>query len=224
MPPRTGDYLFSLANVRGKATLNINGQEPHGKALALTANAPVPIVLNYIPGAGKSSVTLNWIVPAERKQDPAGLITRAGRDGTTIIIADHADTWMDLVKAAAPVTYAGTFKLGGDWIGGQYFAVEHPLFKDLPVNVALSWLYQSVVSMGISRYGLRLEGEQLAAGCWQSVPMSLGTAVGVIPSGEGKIVVSTLDICSHLNDPDRQADVARKLLCNYIEFAGKKGK
>jgi hypothetical protein len=49
--------------------------------------------------------------------------------------------------------------------------------------------------------------------------MKLGTAVGVIPSGQGKIIVSTLDICSHLNDLPGPADVARKLLCNYIQFA-----
>ena len=48
--------------------------------------------------------------------------------------------------------------------------------------------------------------------------MSLGTTVGVIPSGKGKIVVSMLDICSHLNDPSGPADVARKLLCNCITY------
>jgi hypothetical protein len=49
--------------------------------------------------------------------------------------------------------------------------------------------------------------------------MQLGTAVGIIPSGKGKIVVSTLDICSHLHDPPGPAEVARKLFINYISFA-----
>ncbi len=218
VPPRTGAYTFALTNVMGKATLKIDGKEVGNKTVNLTANAPVSLSLDYVPKTGKSGLTLGWIAPVENKQSPADLISRAGKDGTTIIIADNADTWMDLVKAAAPVTYGGSFKLGGNWLGGQYFAIDHPLFKDLPANVALNWPYQTVIDNRRTRYGLRLEGEQLVAGCWQSSPMNLGAAVGVIPSGKGKIVVSTLDICSHLNDPSGPADVARKLLCNYIAY------
>ena len=48
--------------------------------------------------------------------------------------------------------------------------------------------------------------------------MDLGTAVGVIPCGKGKIVVSTLDIAGELNSSDTSACVARKLLCNFIAF------
>jgi len=157
--------------------------------------------------------------PAE-SQDPVALLRRAQKDGATIIIADDADTWLDAMKDATPVTFKGTFKVGSDWVGGQYFAIDHPLFKDLPTNVALNWPYQTVIDYGRTRYGIRMEGEQLVAGCWQSVPMNLGTAVGIIPCGDGKIVVSTLDICSHLNDSAGPADVARKLFCNYLAYAG----
>jgi hypothetical protein len=45
--------------------------------------------------------------------------------------------------------------------------------------------------------------------------------VGVIPFGKGKIVVSSLDVVSNLSSQEGPAEVARKLLCNYIEFAGK---
>jgi hypothetical protein len=77
---------------------------------------------------------------------------------------------------------------------------------------------------GRSRYGLRVEGEQLVAGCWQSTPMDLGTVVGVVPCGKGRIIFSTLEICPHLNDPAGPADVARKLFCNYIEYAAQPAK
>ena len=36
--------------------------------------------------------------------------------------------------------------------------------------------------------------------------------------GRGKIVVSTLDICGALDDTDSTAEVARKMLCNYIRL------
>ncbi len=219
LPPRTGTYTFSATPTHGQARLKIDGKDAFKGTFNLSAHVPVSIVLDFVPGAGKSGIVLNWIVPAEKKEDPAALLNRARQDGTTIIIADHADSWMDLVKAATPVTYGGAFKIGDNWLGGQYFAVAHPLFKDLPANAALNWPYQTVIDRGRARYGLELEGEQLIAGCWQSWPMQLGTAVGIIPSGKGKIVVSTLDICSHLHDPPGPAEVARKLFINYISFA-----
>jgi hypothetical protein len=71
---------------------------------------------------------------------------------------------------------------------------------------------------GRTRSGLRIEGEELVAGAWHCYPMELGTAVGVIPDGKGKIVVSTRDIAGPLDSPDPAAGVARKLLCNFLAF------
>jgi hypothetical protein len=48
--------------------------------------------------------------------------------------------------------------------------------------------------------------------------MALGTAVGIIPCGKGRIIVSTLDIASQLRSADTSAHVARKLLCNFLAF------
>jgi beta-galactosidase len=71
-----------------------------------------------------------------------------------------------------------------------------------------------VISNGNDRYGLDIQGEQLVAGCWQSTPFALGTAVGIIPCGKGRIIFSTLDVCAHLGDPPGPADVARN--CSAI--------
>lgn len=73
--------------------------------------------------------------------------------------------------------------------------------------------------MAKNRSGLLLEGETLVAGAWHSYPMSLGTAMGVIPCGKGQIIVSTLDIADQLRSTDTSAEVARKLMCNFINFA-----
>jgi hypothetical protein len=221
VPPRTGAYIFSVAADQKNATLKIDGKEVHDQLVDLTANVPVSISLDYISTPKKNTVTLGWVVPSEKKEDSAELIGRAKKDGTTVIIADHAGAWLDAVKAASPITCQGTFKIASKWLGGQYFAIDHPLFKDLPANQALNWPYQTVISRDGSRYGLQIDGEELVAGCWQSFPMSLGTAVGIIPSGKGQIILSTLDICPHLGDPRGPADVARKLLCNYISYANK---
>jgi beta-galactosidase len=89
------------------------------------------------------------------------------------------------------------------------------------VGGALDWPYQSVVRNGNDRTGFVLEGEELVVGAWHSFPMQLGTAVGVIPVGEGRIVVSTLDLVENISSEEGPAQVARKLLCNFIEFAVK---
>jgi hypothetical protein len=129
---------------------------------------------------------------------------------------------MDLIRKNTDIKYDGAFSIGTAWLGGLFFVREHPLFKDLPVNCAMNWPYQSVVKDGKNRLGLLLEGGELVAGCWHSYPMKLGTAVAVIPCGKGRIVVSTLDICGNVGSPDAAANVARKLLCNFIEFAAGK--
>jgi beta-galactosidase len=125
------------------------------------------------------------------------------------------------------VKYHGSFRVGKTWAGGVHFVRAHPLFKDLPVNGPMDWPYQAVVRDGTNRSGLLLEGDDLAAGAFHAhtplsappAPISLGTAVGVIRCGKGRIIVSTLDIAGNLAAPEGPADVARKLLCNYIEYA-----
>lgn len=82
----------------------------------------------------------------------------------------------------------------------------------------MNWPYQAVVRNGKTRSGLLLDGEELVVGAWHSYPMALGTAVGVIPCGKGRIIVSTLDIASQLRSADTSANVARKLLCNFLAF------
>jgi hypothetical protein len=220
VPPASGQYSFAAMPIAGTAVLKIDGREIVGATpVTLIGGKPVSIELDYASKGGKCGVSLLWAQPNQRGEDADLLVRRAAKDGTTIIIADYADSWMEAVKDATRITYNGPFKLGMVWLGAQYFAIDHPLFKGLPVNEALNWPYESVVKDGRSRYGLRIEGERLVAGCWNSTPMDLGTAVGVIPCGKGRIVLSTLDICPNLSEPSGPADVARKLLCNYIEYA-----
>jgi hypothetical protein len=111
------------------------------------------------------------------------------------------------------------YLFGTAWLGGLHFVREHPLFDGLPVNCAMDWPFQAVVRNGKTRSGLRLEGETLVAGAYHCYPMSLGTAVGIIPCGKGRIIVSTLDIADQLHSSDTSAEVARKLFCNFIRFS-----
>jgi len=46
----------------------------------------------------------------------------------------------------------------------------------------------------------------------------LGSAVTILPLGKGKVILSTLDIVSQLNNPDSSAEVARRLFCNFLTY------
>jgi beta-galactosidase len=193
--------------------------------IALTAGVPVAVRVEYSHRRGDGRCRLMWSPPDATATDLEKLMTRVRGDGTTLVVLDFADTWMELIAKHTGVKYSGSFKIGTAWAGGIHFVREHPLFKDLPVNGAMDWPYQAVVRNGNERSGLLLEGEELVAGAWhanlEAAPQHLGTAVGVIPYGKGRIIVSTLDIVENLPSPETPAHVARKLLCNYLEFASK---
>ena len=228
LPPATGDYTFAVES-SGGARLWINGQllfddfyarnNPVNRArVRLEAGKPVAIRVEFWQRKGDAQCKLQWAVPEADAPSAAKLIQRVKNDGTTLFILDRADAWMNLITNNTSAKFDGSFQIGTAWLGGLHFVREHPLFKDLPVNTAMNWPYQAVVRNGRARSGLLLEGEELVVGAWHSYPMALGTAVGIIPCGKGRIVVSTLDIASQLNSPDPGAEIARKLLCNFIAF------
>ncbi len=99
------------------------------------------------------------------------------------------------------------------------FNKDHPLFNGLPVNDVLNWPYQAVVRNGLDRTGFIVEGEELIVGAYHTYPMKLGTAMGIVPVGKGKILFSTLDIYDNvIDDTDSSGLVAKKLLLNMIDY------
>jgi hypothetical protein len=228
VPTATGEIEFATDSNDG-VRLWVNGQQlfddmqtrnnliNRGR-ISLEAGKPVSIRLEYWHRRGNAQCRLLWSQPEAHPSDPEKLIQRVHDDGTTLLILDRADTWMPLIQKATGVQFHGSFTIGTAWLGGLHFVRKHPLFDGLPVNTAMDWPYQAAVSNGKTRFGLLLDGEDLVAGAWHCYPMNLGTAVGVIPCGKGKIVVSTLNIADELNSPETSTCVPRKLLCNFINF------
>lgn len=199
-------------------TIPKDGPRTSRATVDLRAGTPVPLALEFRQGTGDARCELAWSPPGDAGALPAGMLERVRRDGTRLVILDHAVFWMPMLTKApdSALRYHGSFKVGRTWLGGLHFVREHPLVRGLPGDVAMDWPYQAVVRNGDQRLGLDLEGETLVAGCWHSYPMRLGTALGVVPYGRGAIVVSTLDIVDNLAAPEGPAHVARKLLGNYL--------
>jgi len=215
---------FATLTVDGDTLINFTKNSGGIEKILLHFTKGKPVVLTLSLNQIKNSTgrcRLEWSMPEINAPDPQKLLDRVANEGTTLIIAENADTWMDLILKNTKTNYSGRFQIGSAWLGGVYFAKQHPLFRGLPTNVGMNWPYQAVVRNGSERFALEVEGEELVAGAYHCYPMKLGTAVGIIPCGKGKIIFSTLDICGNLTSKESSANVARKLLCNFIEYSGK---
>ncbi|MFZ4456875.1 MAG: sugar-binding domain-containing protein [Bacteroidales bacterium] len=224
IPPYTGAYTFELEyGYGGEGVFEINGVKSTNISkmnckltINLEAGKPVMLKAELRHKRYSGAARLYWSIPDPNAFDAQKLIDRVKNEGTTLVIIENAASWMDLIMKNTNVKYSDKFAVGTNWLGGTHFVKQHPLFKDLPVNCGMSWPYEAVVKNGNERIGLQLEGEELVVGNYHCYPQKLGTAVGVIPCGKGKIIFSTLEIFNNLQSKESTAGVARKLLCNYI--------
>ena len=228
-PPESGLYMIGVETNRG-VRIHVNGQqlidEYHNNSpvkqerpVVLEAGKPARIEVIYRQSPQDGMIQLKWSLPSATTIAPQALLDRVRNDGTSLILLGMTETWMKAVAEYTGTDYDGYYAVGKDWVGGIHFVKQHPLFEGLPVNTALNWPYQAVVRNGDQRFCFRMKGEELVVGSYRSTPFELGTAVGVINCGKGKIIFSSLDIADNLDNPSGPAEVARKLLCNYIKYA-----
>ena len=228
-PPESGQYLLGVETDRG-VRMYVDDKQlideyfnavpmKQDRPVVMEAGKPIKIRVVYRQTHQSGYIQLKWSRPSATTITPWKLLERVKHDGTTLILLDCTETWMKAVAEYTNVEYDGYYNVGKNWIGGIHFVKEHPLFAGMPVNNALNWPYQAVVRNGDQRFGFRIRGEELVVGSYRSTPFELGTAVGIIPCGKGKIIFSSLDIVDNLDNPSGPAEMARKILCNYIKYA-----
>lgn len=176
----------------------------------------VNIEIQYRQTKPSGYIQLVWTLPSQSEVSPESLFARAKRDGTRIIILNNADTWMETLCRATGVKYNGFYTVGRNWVGGVHFVKEHPYFGKMPVNTGMGWPYQALVHDGDRRLGFDLEGDNMIVGSYRSWPFHLGSALGELQFGNGKIIYNTLDIENNLLNPDTSASVARRLFYNLL--------
>lgn len=236
MPQKTGLYQIGVEATAG-VRLYINGEqkldaywnkEPYKNStpVYMEEGKPVHVRVGYYQHTPSGSVKLLWSTPGSQRVSPQEILDRAKNDGTTVVVLGKTETWMSHVAQAVndsklnptPVKINKIYTVGKNWVGGLHFVKDHPLFDGLPVNCAMDWPYQAVVEDGDHRFSFDMEGAELVVGSYRSWPFYLGTAVGVIPYGKGQIIFSTLNIPDQLNSDAPSADVARRILLNYLNF------
>lgn len=227
--PQTGMYMIGVTTDRG-VRLTVNHQRTidewgNEKKVTLTrplhlkAGEVIEVSLEYRQQRTSGHVQLVWARPGSAAIAPQELLDRVKNDGTSLLVLKSAESWMDAISEYSGSRYQGYYSVGQNWIGGIHFVKKHPLFKELPVSAAMGWPYQQLVREGDCRLGIYLDNEDLVVGSYRSTPFHLGTAVGIVPCGKGKIYYSTLNIVDCLNDPSAASEVARKLFCNFVEVA-----
>jgi hypothetical protein len=230
--PETGDYTFRTLSDDG-VRLWVDGkllfdnwtdhasQMDSSTRVALTAGRLYDVKLEFHQAGGKTAIRLYWTTPSMTAAADAlaqSILERVKHDGTTALFVDGTERWARYMASRGIVAYHGVMEVGDVWFGGNLFVREHPLFRDLPVNQGMNWEYQALVHYGTRRTGLMLDGEEAVVGTVNAHEPRVGTAVCVLNYGKGKIVLSTLDFAHGLDPRSSGADVARKLLCNYLEY------
>ena len=188
----------------------------------LRAGVAYPLRLRYSQRDGGAQIRLCWTRPSQQSKSAllvAELLRRAREDGTTLCFLANTDRWAAALAQAGAITYGGPLVHGKYWLGGGFAARPHQLFNGLPTG-ALGREWQELIQYGATRLGLRLEGEECLAFCWSDHQPEPATAVGVVPCGKGRILLSTLDVARSLNGPAGPADVTRRYFVNVLQWAG----
>ena len=165
------------------------------------------------------------------------ILDRIANDGTTLIVSgNNTEAFAKELDKRGLVKCNGSMEVDLWWKAGALFTVEHPLFKDLPQNTGMNWEYQDIAKYEVKinaqsefkkdyeskRYGLLLEGEEVAGFCTDGHKHKVASTVSVVRYGKGKIVLSCLNLYPYLSDDSKSANSVKKILCNYIEYANEK--
>lgn len=183
-------------------------------------------------GGRNHALVLFWQRSLPKRQYDQ-ILERIANDGTTLIVSGNETfQFAEELDRRGLVKYHGRMVVERWWKAGAFFTVEHPLVKGLPQNTGMNWEYQDIARYEMTidsagefqqefegkRYGLLLEGEEVAVFCTNGHQFEVASAVSVVRHGKGKIVLSCLDLYPYLGDDSKSANSIKKILCNYIEY------
>ncbi len=238
-PPSTGTYVFHAdvdANVRcfidehavldewtdRSPSLNERSLRVAGGAMHLEEGRAYDIAIEFSERNHRGCMQLLWSPPQQRSK-AAALLDAALQHvqrGATLLVLQHADRWASHLAERGVLGYRGRLHGGGRRRSAAFFVRQHALFRDLPVNQAMNWPYQELVDPETAHYGLLLDGVDTVVGMLSGHEPTVGDAVAIARHGAGRVVLSTLDLTSKLRGAGGAREVARKLLCNFLVYAG----
>ena len=229
VPKVSGVYQFDMVtNWRTEVYLNeqsipINRVSLAGEVIyeiELKAGKKYPLLIKCTKEGGRplTHVSLKWRVPAP-EYDVGQILAKVDK-GMTLVVLSGAHRWAKLLSDKGVVTYLGALPHGHSWLGGSYFGVESPYLDGLPVDQAFNWEYQSLVRYyGPEHNSMLLEGEKAFVASVTGHEHAVGTALAEVSYGNGKIILTTLDIAACLESDAPSANVGKKIFVNMLKVA-----
>jgi hypothetical protein len=203
-----------------------HGKRPllvHSRGIELESGREYDIKVEFFQQDPQGQLTLSWTTPTARNNADAmvqSIVERVRDDGVTLVVLAHTYEWAEVLADKGALEYDGWMHGKVHWLGSNFFLRRHPLFANLPANQGMNWPYQEFAEYGAKRYGLLLTGEEAVVGMVSDHQHQVSTAVGVVRHGKGRIVLSTLELLPRLNETRSACEMVRKVLCNYITYAG----
>ncbi|MFC1539302.1 glycoside hydrolase family 2 protein [Candidatus Latescibacterota bacterium] len=142
-------------------------------------------------------------------------------DGATLVVLENAENWAeqwDDVYSFQSVQYNGSYRWGNR---GRLFVGDSSLLAGLPVSQAMGWEYQVFYGSNVRGLDIGYIGHETVVALAAEHRSEILTAVAKIPFGNGRIIVSTLDMLPQLDSEHPQSSIAKKLLLNFLEYANK---
>ncbi len=119
---------------------------------------------------------------------------------TLIVMNNNIEEWASFLGKKEVMDYRGIKTLGTTWYGGNFFAKTHDFFKGLPKAGVFNWEFQCFATYNKIRQGLRLQTGETVVACVSDHKKEVYSALSIIPHGRGKIILSTLDFFSCLQE------------------------
>ena len=219
MPNADGDYNFKIegpTKADDQLSFKVDGKEievgADGTAkVTLYRGVPAQLAISMTKKTAQRFNVLCF--PPNGNSVDVNAVVELAKSGTQVIVLNDVENWAPTIAAAnGNLKYLGSFRLGNNWVGGQYFCKDHPVFNGFLKPAVLDYAFDAAVSN--PRSAIIMEGdEELISGAWHSLGCRMGTAIGRAKTGSGSFFYSTLGLTNY-NDP-----VCRRLLFNLIEYA-----
>lgn len=119
-------------------------------------------------------------------------------NGNTLIIVNNCVKWAEFLAQKEVLDYRGFQPLGKTWYGGNYFVKHHELFDGLPQACVFNWEYQCFATYDRNRIGLRIFNGETVVGCVSDHKKEVYSALSIIPTGRGHIILCALDMLACL--------------------------
>ncbi|MBA7567836.1 hypothetical protein ES708_09554 [subsurface metagenome] len=146
-----------------------------------------------------------------------GRIMEQVLNGTTLVVLDQADLWAeqwDNIFGYQAVQYSGNRHTGS---GGRLFVGRSDLLSDLPDSQSMNWEYQALYRGDVWGLDIGRAGIETVVALAVQNRKDILTAVARIPFGNGRIIVSTLDMMNNIGSDSPQSSIAKKLFLNMLE-------